>query len=73
MQNPELAVALHPMYCDFCGIYHNLGVSPAMEAGIVNKPWNINDVLDLFEGKGDRQVFVDLWFNVIDYSIGLRV
>lgn len=47
VQNLEAAVALHFMYYNFCRIHQTLRVTPAMEAGVTNKIWKLNDIIDL--------------------------
>ncbi len=43
------AVALHFMYYNFCRTHKNLRVSPAMEAGVTDKLWDMMDVVALIE------------------------
>jgi len=45
--NLEHAVVLHFMYYNFCRIHQILRVTPAMEAGVTNKLWEIEDILKL--------------------------
>jgi IS1 family transposase len=49
VQNLEYAIALHFMYYNFCRIHHTLKVTPAMEAGVTNKLWDIEDIVKLLE------------------------
>ncbi len=51
VENLEHAVALHFMYYNFCRIHRTLKVTPAMEAGITDKLWNIEDIVKLLEEK----------------------
>ncbi len=53
IENLEYAVALHFMYYNFCrphktlNLKRNLGITPAMAAGIANRTWAIEDVIYL--------------------------
>jgi len=41
------SVALHFMYYNFCKIHQTLRVTPAMEAGLVDRAWEITDLIAL--------------------------
>ena len=47
IENLEHAVALHFMYYNFCRIHQTLRVTPAMEAGVTDRLWDIEDILGL--------------------------
>jgi IS1 family transposase len=47
IENLAYAVALHFMYYNFCRIHQTLRVTPAMEAGIIERVWDIEDILSL--------------------------
>jgi hypothetical protein len=53
IENLEAAVALHFMYYNFCrphrslNIKKNIGMTPAMAAGVAKKPWKIEDIVNL--------------------------
>lgn len=47
IENLEYAVALHFMYYNFVRIHKSLRVTPAMEAGITDRLWNIEDIAKL--------------------------
>ncbi len=47
MQNLECAVALHFMYYNFGRIHKSLRVTPAMEAGISDHVWSIEEIAAL--------------------------
>jgi IS1 family transposase len=47
VENLACAVALHFMYYNFCRVHQTLRVTPAMEAGVTDYVWEIEDVLDL--------------------------
>jgi len=51
VENLEHAVALHFMHYNFCRIHRTLRVTPAMEAGITDKLWNVEDIVKLLEEK----------------------
>jgi IS1 family transposase len=45
------AVALHFMYYNFCRIHTTLRVTPAMEAGVTDHLWGLEDLVKLLERK----------------------
>ena len=47
IENHAHQVALHFMYYNFVRIHQSLRVSPAMEAGITDRLWEISDIVDL--------------------------
>lgn len=49
IENLHWAVALHFMHYNFCRIHKTLKVTPAMEAGISDKLWSIEDIVELLE------------------------
>ena len=49
LENLEAAVALHYMHYNFCRIHQSLRVTPAMEAGISDHVWSLEEVIALFE------------------------
>lgn len=51
IQNLEYAVALHFMHYNFCRIHKTLKVTPAMEAGVTDRLWDIEDIVKLLEEK----------------------
>jgi hypothetical protein len=55
LANHEAAVALHFMYYNFCRIHKSLRVTPAMEAGVCDYVWSMEDVLMMTETM-DREV-----------------
>lgn len=46
-ENFEAAVAVHFAHYNFCRIHQTLKVTPAMEAGITDHVWSIEDLVDL--------------------------
>lgn len=47
LANLEHAVALHYMHYNFCRIHQTLRVTPAMEAGISDHVWSLDEVISL--------------------------
>lgn len=47
VENHAQSVALHFMYYNFVRIHQTLRVTPAMAAGISDKLWNVEDIVDL--------------------------
>jgi hypothetical protein len=50
------AIALHFMHYNFCRVHQTLRVTPAMEAGIADHIWSIEELVALVEGYRDRAV-----------------
>ena len=51
IDNLNYAVALHFMNYNFCRIHKTLRVTPAMAAGVSNKLWSIEDIVNLLDEK----------------------
>jgi hypothetical protein len=49
LENLEHAVALHYMHYNFCRIHQTLRVTPAMEAGVSDHVWSIDEVIALLD------------------------
>jgi IS1 family transposase len=49
IENHCHAVALHYMYYNFCKIHQTLRVTPAMEAGLSNHVWSIEELVKLMD------------------------
>jgi hypothetical protein len=47
LENHEHALALYFMHYNFCRIHQTLRVTPAMEAGISDHVWSLDEVIDL--------------------------
>jgi IS1 family transposase len=47
VENHECAIALHFMYYNFCRIHQTLRVTPAMEAGVSDHVWSLEEVIAL--------------------------
>ena len=51
VENYAHAVALHYMHYNFCRIHQSLRVTPAMEAGIANHIWSVEEIAGLLDSK----------------------
>jgi hypothetical protein len=51
VDNHFWAIALHYMHYNFCRIHKTLRVTPAMEAGITDHAWSIEEIAELLETK----------------------
>ena len=49
VENHEHAIAIHYMYYNFCRIHQSLRVTPAMEAGISDHVWSIEEIVSLLK------------------------
>jgi hypothetical protein len=49
VQNLEAAVALHFMYYNFGRIHQTLRVTPAMEAGVSDHVWTVEEIAGLLD------------------------
>ena len=49
IENHEHALALYFMFYNFCRIHQSLRVTPAMEAGIADHVWSIEEILELIK------------------------
>jgi IS1 family transposase len=49
IENHVAAIALHYMHYNFCRIHQTLRVTPAMEAGLTDRVWSIQDVIALVQ------------------------
>lgn len=47
LENHEHAIALHFMHYNFCRIHQTIKCTPAMEAGVSDKLWEIEDLISL--------------------------
>jgi len=45
----EHAVALHFMHYNFCRIHQTLRVTPAMEAGVSDHVWELEEIIELLK------------------------
>ena len=51
LDNHRRAVALHFMHYNFCRVHQTLRVTPAMEAGISDHVWNVEEVVTLLDAE----------------------
>lgn len=51
VENLAHAVALHFMHYNFCRVHQTLRVTPAMEAGVSDHVWEIEEILELLNKK----------------------
>jgi hypothetical protein len=49
VQNHEAAIALHFMHYNFARVHQTLRVTPAMEAGIADHVWTIEEIVRLLD------------------------
>lgn len=49
IENHALSVALHYMHYNFCRVHKTLRVTPAMEAGVTNHIWTVDEIVALVE------------------------
>lgn len=54
VENHAHAVALHFMYYNFCRIHSTLRVTPAMEARVTDRLWNVSDIVKLLEAEEEK-------------------
>ena len=54
VENLAAAVSLHYMHYNFVRIHSTLRVIPAMEAGVTNRLWGIEDIVGLLEAEENR-------------------
>jgi hypothetical protein len=47
IENLEAAVALYFMYYNFCRVHQTLRVTPAMEAGIADHVWSLEEIVTI--------------------------
>ena len=47
IENHETAIALHYVHYNFARVYQTLRCAPAMEAGVSNHVWNLEEIVGL--------------------------
>jgi hypothetical protein len=47
VENHEHAIAIHYMFYNFCRIHQSLRVTPAMEAGVSDHVWTLEEIVSL--------------------------
>lgn len=56
VENHACAIALHAMFYNFVRIHQTLKISPAMAAGITNRLWEMQDVVEMIEAFEARRI-----------------
>jgi len=56
LENHGHMVALYFMNYDFCKIHQTLRVTPAMEAGITDHVWSVEELVALLEPERQKQI-----------------
>jgi hypothetical protein len=54
VENHEHMLALFFMYYNFCRIHQSLRVTPAMEAGIADHVWDLEEVISLLDSVSEK-------------------
>ena len=49
VDNHVAAIALHYMHYNFCRVHQTLRVTPAMEAGVTDRVWTIEEMVELMD------------------------
>jgi hypothetical protein len=49
LENLEHAVALHFMHYNFARVHQSLRVTPAMEAGVADHVWSVEEMVELLQ------------------------
>jgi len=55
LENHAAATALNYFAYNFIKIHRTLRMSPAMAAGVVDRLWDVNDLIDLWEAYEQRR------------------
>jgi hypothetical protein len=55
VQNLGYAVALHFMHYNFCRVHQTLRVTPAMEAGIADHIWSVEEIVELLAKQNEEK------------------
>jgi len=61
VDNLACAVSLHFMYYNFCRIHQSLRMTPAMAAGVTNRLWEIEDIIDLLNPKTKNEKIFEVF------------
>ena len=51
IENHIASIAIHYMHYNFCRVHETLRVTPAMEAGIADHVWSIEELIALLDAK----------------------
>lgn len=55
MENQAYAVALHFMHYNFAWIHQTLRVTPAMEGGVADHVWSLEEIAELLDRGKDKK------------------
>jgi IS1 family transposase len=55
VDNHIAAIALHYMHYNFCRVHQTLRVTPAMEAGLTDHIWSVQELVSLIKEEGKRK------------------
>jgi hypothetical protein len=72
VDNHRHSVALHYMYYNFCRIHQTLRVTPAMEAGLADHVWSLEELCALLQKPAVRASTIEK-FNASGAWSGLRI
>ena len=56
VENHCAAVALHFMYYNFCRVHQSIGTTPAIEAGVADHRWSLEEIVGLLEADEGEQI-----------------
>jgi IS1 family transposase len=59
LENHEAAIALHYMHYNFCRVHQTLRVTPAMEAGLADHVWTVDELIALLPKSVARPTTID--------------
>ena len=48
-ENLAHAVSLHFMYYNFCRVHKTIGTTPALEAGVADHAWSVEEIVGLLD------------------------
>ena len=54
VENHMHMVALYTMFYNFCRIHKTLRVTPAMEAGLTDRVWDMEDILAIMDERAPK-------------------
>jgi hypothetical protein len=55
VENHGHAVALHFAYYNFCRVHKTLRLTPAMEAGLADHAWTMEELVSLLDSRTERK------------------
>jgi hypothetical protein len=54
IENHVTAISLHFMYYHFVRIHQTVRITPAMAAGVTDRVWEVEDIVDLLDSQPER-------------------